>query len=162
MKKHMVYRIAVSLTFVFSLILLSGCGNKEIEIKLPPSPAASDARIFVTGSIDSPGLYFIDDTYSFRQILRIAGGTLPDADLSQLRLYVPAAGETKSPQKIDINRADAWLLTALPGIGEVTAGKIVAYRETNGPFRSVSELARVDGIGEATLNKIRDLVTITE
>lgn len=160
-KKSNFYCIAVSLSLIFSLAVLTGCGNKEIEIK-PPPEKSSYGRIFVSGGIDSPGLYLIDDTYSLRLILRMAGGTLPDADLDQLRLYVPVAGETKGPQKIDINRAEAWLLAALPGIGEVGAGRIVAYREKNGLFRSVAELARVEGIGETTLSKIRNLVAITE
>jgi competence protein ComEA len=161
-KKSLYYRIAVSFTLVFSLALAGCGGNGEIEIKLPPSPSPSGARVFVNGSIDSPGLYPIDDTFNLRLIFRMAGGTLPEADLSRLQLYIPDAGEAKGPQKIDVNRADAWLLAALPGIGEVGAGKIVAYRETNGLFRSVSELARVEGIGETTLSKIRDLVTVAE
>jgi competence protein ComEA len=66
------------------------------------------------------------------------------------------------PQKVDINRAEAWLLTGLPEIGTVTAGRIVAYREKNGPFRSINDLTRVEGIGKATFDKIKDLVTVSE
>jgi competence protein ComEA len=162
-KKRIIYRLAVVFTVLFSIALLPGCGgNNEIEIKLPPEQSASGGRIFITGSIDAPGYYPVEDTDSLRLVLRMAGGTLPEADLNQLRLYVPATGETKTPQKIDINRAEAWLLTALPGIGEVGAGRIVAYRAQNGPFRSVNDLTRVEGIGETTLSKIQNLVTIAE
>jgi competence protein ComEA len=162
MRKRVFYRLAVVFAIIFAMTLLPGCGgNNEIEIKLPPEKPAS-SRIFVTGRIDEPSYFPIEDTDSLRFILRMAGGTLPDADLNRLKLYVPAAGEAKTPQKIDINRAEAWLLTALPGIGEVGAGRIVAYREQNGPFRSVADLARVEGIGETTLNKIQNLVTIAE
>ena len=61
---------------------------------------------------------------------------------------------------IDINRADAEQLTALPGIGEVLAGRIVAYREENGSFLSTQELQNVEGIGEKRLDAILDLITV--
>ena len=63
--------------------------------------------------------------------------------------------------KIDLNRADAAMLTALPGIGPKTAQKITDYREANGPFSSVEELLNVTGIGPAKLEKIRLLVTVS-
>ena len=91
-------------------------------------------------------------------------------------LSVPAAMQTLPPQTtcpepttpetvavtfpIDINRADAEQLTALPGIGEVLARRIVAYREENGSFLSTQELQNVEGIGEKRLDAILDLITI--
>lgn len=93
-----------------------------------------------------------------------------------VELSVPAAMQTLSPQTtcpepttpetvavtfpIDINRADAEQLTALPGIGEVLAGRIVAYREENGSFLSTQELQNVEGIGEKRLDAILDLITV--
>jgi competence protein ComEA len=67
-----------------------------------------------------------------------------------------------SPQRIDINRAGVWLLEALPGIGETKAQAIVAYREQHGPFRSIEELAMVDGIGLATVDDIRDWIAVAD
>ena len=60
---------------------------------------------------------------------------------------------------IDINAASAPELEALPAIGPVTAQAIVDYRMANGPFRSVEDIVFVKGIGPATLDKIRDLIT---
>lgn len=93
-----------------------------------------------------------------------------------VELFVPAAMQTLPPQTtcpepttpetvavtfpIDINRADAEQLTALPGIGEVLAGRIVAYREENGSFLSTQELQNVEGIGEKRLDAILDLITV--
>lgn len=93
-----------------------------------------------------------------------------------VELSVPAAMQTLPPQTtcpepttpetvavtfpIDINRADAKQLTALPGIGEVLAGRIVAYREENGNFLSTQELQNVEGIGEKRLDAILDLITV--
>lgn len=78
-----------------------------------------------------------------------------------------SAAETKersaAPEKggkIDINSATAGELSdGLPGIGETLAERIVAYRERNGPFRSIEEIGNVEGIGEKKYEAIRDLIT---
>ncbi len=57
-------------------------------------------------------------------------------------------------KRIDLNHAPAEELTALTGVGRVTAAAIVAYRESHGPFASVEELLLVPGLGETTLNAI--------
>jgi competence protein ComEA len=63
-----------------------------------------------------------------------------------------------SQGRINLNSASASDLEALPGIGVVKAGAIVAYREANGPFESVDAVLDVTGIGPTTLEGIRDLV----
>ena len=62
-------------------------------------------------------------------------------------------------RKVDLNAASANELVRLPGIGEVLAGRIIAYREAHGPFVSVDELVAVSGIGPVVLEEIRELVT---
>jgi competence protein ComEA len=59
-----------------------------------------------------------------------------------------------------VNLATAEELETLPGIGEVLAATIITYREENGPFTSVDQLIDVSGIGEVTLEEIRELVTV--
>ncbi len=61
---------------------------------------------------------------------------------------------------ININTASATEFETLSGIGEVLAGAIVDYRTENGPFASVDDLENVSGIGPATLEEIRDQVTV--
>ena len=61
---------------------------------------------------------------------------------------------------IDLNRASAQDLEALPGIGPVLAERIVAYRQTSGSFSTVDDLRGVKGIGKKTLEKIRTLVSV--
>jgi competence protein ComEA len=61
---------------------------------------------------------------------------------------------------LDLNRASVEELTDLPGIGPVTAEKIVAYRDEHGPFQTIEAILEVSGIGDATLEKIRDFITV--
>lgn len=63
---------------------------------------------------------------------------------------------------MDVNTADAAALQTLPGIGPALAERIIAYRTEHGPFRTVEELLEVKGIGEATLEKLRQEVTVGE
>ena len=66
------------------------------------------------------------------------------------------------PEKVNINTAAAAELTALPGIGEVLAERIVAYREEHGPFAAVEDIRNVQGIGEGKLAAIEDRITVGE
>ncbi len=162
MKKRIICHLTIAVSIFILLAILPCCSKgNEIEIKLP-APVETSGMLFISGSVAMPGYYPLKDSDNLKSIIQAAGGTSPGADLAHLRLYVPAEGEAETPQKIDINRAEAWLLAALPGIGEVTAGRIVEYRDKNGLFRSVDDLARVEGIGPTTMNKIENLITISE
>ena len=83
----------------------------------------------------------------------------PSPQHLQLELHV-AKVRFLGEEKININRASAEELEALPGIGPVLAARIVAYREEHGPFRSVEDLLRIPGIGPATLERIREMITV--
>ncbi len=61
---------------------------------------------------------------------------------------------------VDINRADSLQLQTLDGIGPALAERIIAYREENGPFAAVEDLLQVSGIGESTLENLKDRVTV--
>lgn len=77
-----------------------------------------------------------------------------------LAVNVDADKTVQSEMLLDINAATETELTTLPGIGKVTAERIVAFRTEQGPFRSVDDLKMVKGVGEKVLAKIRPLVTI--
>ncbi len=73
------------------------------------------------------------------------------------------ASEPVTPQvsgPVDINTATLDQLQTLKGVGPALAQRIIDYREEHGPFTSVEDLLHVKGIGEATLNKFRDHVTV--
>ena len=60
----------------------------------------------------------------------------------------------------DLNTATAEELDTLPGIGESLAGRIIAYREANGPFRTIEQIMEVSGIGEAKFAELKDRITV--
>lgn len=73
-----------------------------------------------------------------------------------------AVGATGSPSsgQVNINSADAAELISLPGIGEVTAGKIIQDREKNGPFKSIEEIKRIAGIGDKKFEQLHELICV--
>jgi competence protein ComEA len=128
---------------------------------LTPEPTLYDGQILVDGAVAQPGIYRLKTGDTLDGILQISGGTSDKADLSRMRLYVPSVDETQESQKVDINKADAWMLEVLPDIGAVRAAAIISYRTQNGFFGSVSELTKVPGISSSTFEKIRDMITIS-
>jgi competence protein ComEA len=132
-----------------------------IEISLPPSPQFQ-GEVYISGAVSNPGYYPVKSGDSIEALIQAAGGTTDNANLSGVKIYIPKAGEKEEPQKIDINRAEAWLLEALPGIGETLAQRIIDYRQKNGGFRSITELTKVEGIGPATYEQIKHLITVAE
>jgi competence ComEA-like helix-hairpin-helix protein len=62
--------------------------------------------------------------------------------------------------KVDINTADVATLTLIPGIGDITAQKIITYREKYGPFRKIADIKNVSGIGDKTYEAICKYITV--
>ena len=75
--------------------------------------------------------------------------------------YAPAS-QSGVEVRLDLNCATAEQLQELPGIGPALAGRILEYREKNGPFRSPWELTAVSGLGEATVSDLLPYVTVSE
>jgi competence protein ComEA len=136
--------------------------NQPVEIILSQteSPELS-GQIYISGAVANPGIYSLKEGDTVQALLSDAG-IEPNADLSHIKIYIPRAGQEQSPQKIDINRADPWLLKALPGIGEVLAQRIVDYRRQDGDFRRIEDLLKVTGIGPATFERIKDYITVSD
>ena len=65
-----------------------------------------------------------------------------------------APGLVVGVDKVNINTADVEALSSLPGVGPVTAGRIIEYREKNGPFKNKEEITKIKGIGEKTFQKM--------
>lgn len=145
---------------------------------MAPMPVVSDAPllIHVAGEVVRPGLYRLAGGARVADALAAAGGATQRGDLAALnlarvledgeQLVVPgpappgAAPGARDDGRVDLNRASAAELDALPGIGPVLASRIVAYREANGGFRSVRDLRRVQGIGEKLYRSLAELVAV--
>jgi competence protein ComEA len=141
----------------------------------------------VRGEVEAPGVFALSPGARLQDAIAAAGGFSDEADLSTMNLArrlrdgelivilaLPSPGSTpvlptdgvdgapaaENPRaRININTATAEELDALPSIGEVIAARIIAYREQNGPFRSVDDLIHVQGISDKTIDEFRDLVT---
>jgi competence protein ComEA len=151
-----------------------------------PAPGASASvapaplLVDVAGWVRRPGVYEFAAGARVIDAIEAAGGARPGADLQVLNLaaplvdgsqiLVPKEGEAAPVPApipgapagglVNVNTATAAELETLPGIGEVTAQAIIDHRTENGPFTSVDQLLDVTGIGDVTLENIRDLVTV--
>jgi competence protein ComEA len=136
----------------------------------------------VVGAVRRPGLYELPGGSRVDDAIRKAGGPKPKAALEQINLAAPVAdgaqivvpvrappgsptaepppGATAQATPIHLNIATVEELDALPGVGPVTAQRILDYRQEHGAFRSVDELDAVPGIGPARLDQLRELVQL--
>jgi competence protein ComEA len=154
--------LLVSLIAGGIILAIKQSSHKPVEISLSQAaPLQYDGDIYIGGAVANPGLYPLRQDDTIESLIQTAG-LIPDADTDKIEIYVPKTGELSQPQKIDLNRAETWLLDALPGIGPGRAQAIVDYRSQNGPFRRIEDLLNVEGIGESTLDKMRDLITVED
>jgi competence protein ComEA len=142
--------------------------------------AASPPRlvVYVVGAVRHAGLVRLSDGARVADALGRAGGPTRRADLALVNLAAPvadgqqivvparitAAGGGSAaaagvPAKVSLASATLDQLDELPGIGPVTAQKIVDWRQSHGPLRSVDDLDAIPGIGPARVEQLRDLVT---
>ena len=135
--------------------------GKPIEISLAPQ-SEFRGNINISGAVANPGLYPFHQTDTLETLLNAAGGTADNDSSGRFELHVADISGEQELQKVDINRAEAWLLEALPGIKEVRAQAIIDYRERNGPFRNIREITRVEGIGTGIFKQIKHLITVAE
>lgn len=142
----------------------------------------------IKGAVKSPGVYKMENYDRVQDVVDKAGGFTKHADETLINLaqkltdemviYVPVEGEepidgipliasetTANPQateegKVHLNSASQQDLETLNGIGPKKAEAILMYREENGPFQSVEQLTEVSGIGDKTVENIRDQLVV--
>lgn len=155
-------------------------------IQLLPPPTNPPLVVHVTGAVSTPGIYNLPPGSRVTDAIEAAGGMTGQANPEAMNLaqvledglhihvpeIIPPGQEnpddppTRSPSPltalVNINTADQAELESLPEIGPHLAGEIIAYREINGPFKTVDELLNVSGIGTVILETIRDLITVGE
>ncbi len=125
--------------------------------------------VAVSGQVHRPGLVRLPVGSRVADALQAAGGVLPGTDLSAVNLArklsdgeLIAVGVTASaePGPLNLNNATLAQLDALPGVGPVLAQRIIDFRTKRGGFKQVDELRQVDGIGEETFARLKDLVAV--
>ncbi|WP_081915427.1 ComEA family DNA-binding protein [Saccharothrix sp. NRRL B-16314] len=146
---------------------------------LPVAEAAAVSRaeeplvVNVVGLVSTPGLVTVPSGARVADALQAAGGADPGADLTALNLArkvadgeqiavgIPApqpGGAETTP--LSLNTATKEQLDTLPGVGPVTAQRIVDRRQKRGPFTALEQLGEIEGIGDAKLARLRDLVRL--
>ncbi|MFA5078029.1 MAG: ComEA family DNA-binding protein [Dehalococcoidia bacterium] len=145
---------------VFFCVRLAQLQPTEIILSDSRQPDI-DGDVYIGGSVARPGIYATRPGDTLTALIS-AAGVSDNADVGSVSIYVPARGETIRPQKVDLNRADSWLLQALPGIGEGKATQIVEYRTANGPFHSVDDLLKIRGFGKTAVDDLRAYVSVGE
>jgi len=160
--------------------------DSSVEI-LPSKEANQPKKIFIhiAGAVQNPGIYQLESGSRVNDILVMAGGLSAKADrdwfnkninLAQkladgIKLYIPFQGEKKQGQvagkqissltgKININIASALELASLPGIGPSFSQRIIAFRQTHGPFAKIEDLKKVSGVGDKLFQQIKEKITV--
>lgn len=134
-----------------------------------------DSIVYVTGAIQSPGLYKVASSSTIGDVIKGAGGVLPYGDVESINLAETVTGGQHihikfnfhgNPEsllrnkKININTATVKELDSLPGIGPIMAKRIEEYRQSKGAFTSIEDIKHVKGIGDGLFKKIRDKITV--
>lgn len=160
-------------------------------VLLIATPTPAPYLVHVTGAVLNPGAYEFMPGSRIRDALAAAGAS-SQADVQALnlaafledgqRLTVPAIAPTQKPGQpaatapaaplveqpaqasllININTASQAELELLPGIGPVMAARVIEYRDENGGFEKIEDLLDVSGIGPATFERIKNLITVEE
>lgn len=148
----------------------------------PSTGPSGELVVSVVGKVAEPGLVQVADGARVADAIEAAGGPLPGTDTTALNLArlladgeqllvgidpppgepgtSDAAGSATPAGPLNLNTATAEELDTLPGIGPVTAQRIVDWRATNGRFSSVDQLLEVSGIGDAKLAQLEGLVRV--
>ncbi len=149
------------------------------------TPTPAPVRVYVSGAVHQPAVYELPLGSIVQDAVTSAGGPTSDAALDHINLavelrdqqqvYVPRQGETSPPPvisgggsgsggtagtQVNINTATATELETLPRVGPTTAQRIMEYREANGPFTTIENIQDVPGIGPATFEGFKDLITV--
>jgi len=179
----------VLLLLLGRFVLGAGTTTPAAPLPPPPTGAtgvsglpSSRVVVDVVGAVRLPGLYRLAQGSRIADAVARAGGATRKADLAQVNLAAPladgeqvvvpkrgapsavagagAVGAGAPSSAVQLSTATLEQLDTLPGVGPVTAQKILDYRSEHGAFGSVDELDAVPGIGPATLDELRDLVDL--
>jgi competence protein ComEA len=179
--------ISVAIVLYFAVQQADRSNSPNHAIQDVANDPEATIVVAIDGAVGTPGVYSLPGDARVQNAIEAAGGVTTHADLAAVnpaarvhdgdRVIIPfvstpvptrdpnapAAAEATQPvaasDPLNINTATADELDELPGIGEVIANRIVAYRESHGAFATVDDLAEVSGISERMVDDLRPLVT---
>jgi competence protein ComEA len=175
--------IAIIITTVVVLIIMAVVDKTTAEIvdSTPASAslsAADSLQVTITGEVNHTGTYLLSLSSTLKDLLDAAGGATANADPKAYDVsFVLANKETfyiapiydngntcaVTPiSKVCVNTADKTALLGVSAFSTSVAQAIVAYRESNGAFKRLEELKEVSGVGNATFEKCKNYITLTE
>lgn len=159
------------------------------EVATDATKERAETMIYVDikGAVKVPGIYQLKNQQRIWDALALAGGVSEEADTVQVNyaqkvkdqmiIYVPKKGESvaqsletlqesapaqqNQEEKINLNTATEAELQTISGIGAKKAQEIIRFRDEQGPFKTVEELKNVPGIGEKTVDRLKDMLTVT-
>ncbi|MEW8955807.1 helix-hairpin-helix domain-containing protein [Clostridium sp.] len=143
----------------------------------------SKITVEIKGAVKKPGVYIMDKDSILKDLIYEAQGISEEGTIDNINqaeklrdnsaYRVPKKGEEKSnvamvssaggggsssDGKVNLNSATKEELLKLPGVGSATADKIIAFRESNGGFKSIEDIKNVSGIGESKFNNLKDKI----
>ena len=163
---------------------LSQAADPTVALGPGPSSGAAEVVIAVGGKVRRPGLVQLAPGARVADALQAAGGALPGVDVAPLNLArkvvdgelimvgasLPPGAAPTAPVGggnpavagglVNLNTATLADLDTLPGVGPVLAQRILEARDAQGGFKAVADLRKVDGIGAARFEQLKDLVTV--
>lgn len=172
---------------IFIIFLLTGYFIKDKSDKTETNQVFQEAVVdekgsegtiivYVNGEVKKPGVYKVKENSRAEDLIKISGGFTEKADKERLNLakrlkdedyiYVDTIEDAltkeskKKDGKVNLNKASKEELKSIPGIGDVTAEKIINYRDENNGFNSIEEIKNIDRIGEKTFEKIKDKLDV--
>jgi len=160
-------RIGFALALSACLLLAVGAGwGRWRPAQVDVGVLRGEVTARVDGRVAAPGSYALPWGSRVDDLIALAGGLLEDADPTLVAwaapltdgaaIVVPRRSDDAGDPRIDVNAASERLLATLPGVGPVTAARIVAAR----PFHAIEDLLRVAGIGEVRLEALRPHITL--
>ncbi len=180
-KRTLIGGILIGVIVIGAGVLLYSYNSRE---QITTTQNQNEITVDIEGAVNNPGVYKLKDGSLIQDAINLAGGLSDRADNELMakeinradvlknnqKILIPikieasqqVAGTETSAQnsdKININSATLEQLDSLPGIGPVYAQRIIDYRKKKS-FSSLEEIMEIQGIGEKTFAKFRDLITI--
>jgi competence protein ComEA len=186
MKNLWLYLLAVVFGLLGAGVLwLASSPPRGTAIQLMPAPTPAPLQVYVSGAVKQPGVYKLPVDHRVQDAIQAAGGFTNQAVMEAINLaaplddgmeiWVPSISELEPPQEVparsggtfidpgaltNINTATQEELESLPGIGPVIAQEIIAFRQTEGYFKSIEEIQKVPGVGPGIFTDIQALIEV--